>query len=84
MKIENQFMQAVKMRVSDNQFPAQVHQVPQRRSNEVLPIHDALQIKTAEYWLKLGEADQALRELENLSSNIWKCGWAVTTRQLGC
>ena len=35
---------------------------------KTLPIKDALQIKAAEYWLKLGEADQALRELEALPS----------------
>ena len=28
------------------------------------PLKNSLHIKAAEYWLKLGEADQALRELE--------------------
>jgi len=45
-----------------------------------LPINDALPIKAAEYWLKLGEADLALRELENLPTKIWKCSWALKTR----
>jgi len=45
-----------------------------------LPTQDSLQIKSAEYWLKLGEADQALRELEALPSRSWKCGWALKTR----
>jgi hypothetical protein len=80
MKLKNQFMQTVNIQVPEDQFTAQVHQVPQRAPNEVLPIHDALQIKAAEYWLKLGEADQALRELEALPSRIWKCGWAIKTR----
>jgi len=47
---------------------------------KTLPIHDSLPIKAAEYWLKLGEADQALRDLEALPSRIWKCGWALKTR----
>jgi hypothetical protein len=45
-----------------------------------LPINDAIQIKAAEYWLGLGEADQALRELEALPSKIWTSGWALKTR----
>jgi hypothetical protein len=28
------------------------------------------------YWLKLGEVDQALKELEKLPTRIWKYGWA--------
>jgi hypothetical protein len=34
-----------------------------------LTIQDSLQIKAAEYWLKLGEPDQALKELEALPSS---------------
>ena len=67
-------MQAVPIEVPDNQFTHQVHQVHQR------PPNDAIQIKAAEYSLKLGEADQALRELEALPSSSWKCGWALKTR----
>jgi hypothetical protein len=78
MTIANQFKQAVPIQVPANRFT--VHQVPQRPQNEVLPINDALQIKAAEYWLKLGEADQALRELEALPSRVWRCGWALKTR----
>jgi hypothetical protein len=47
---------------------------------EAPPLKNSLQIKAAEYWLKLGEADQALRELEALPSRSWKCGWALKTR----
>jgi hypothetical protein len=47
---------------------------------EPLTIQDSLQIKAAEYWLKLGEADEALRELEAVPSRSWKCGWALKTR----
>jgi hypothetical protein len=45
-----------------------------------LPLNDALLIQAAEYWLKLGEVDLALRELENLPSSSWKSGWALKTR----
>jgi hypothetical protein len=39
-------------------------------SEAPLPLEHSLQIKAAEYWLKLGEADQALKELEVLPSKI--------------
>ena len=54
--------------------------VAQSLKAKTLTLHDALQIKAAEYWLKLGEADQALKELEALRSRSWKCGWALKTR----
>jgi hypothetical protein len=54
--------------------------VAQSGKAKPLPIQDSLPIKAAEYWLKLGEADQALRELEALPSRIWTCGWALKTR----
>jgi hypothetical protein len=47
---------------------------------KTLAIQDSLQIKAAEYWLKLGEADQALKELEVLPARSWTCGWALKTR----
>ena len=75
----DQFVQAIPIQVPEvNQFtfPIQHANPPQ----EPLPINDALQIKAAEYWLELGEADQALRELEALPSRSWKCGWALRTR----
>ena len=56
-------------------------QVPVPDNAQVqLPINDAIKIKAAEYWLKLGEADLALRELENLPTKIWECSWALRTR----
>ena len=55
-----------------------LHQVPQRPPNQ--PINDAIRIKAAEYWLKLGEADLALKELEKLPTRIWRCRWALKTR----
>lgn len=44
-----------------------------------LPINDAIQIKAAEYWLKLGEADEALRELEELHQT-WNSPAAIKVR----
>jgi hypothetical protein len=58
-----------------NQFmQAQIQAPDELRTNDALPI------KAAEYWLKLGEADQALKELEALPSRIWRCRWALKTR----
>jgi hypothetical protein len=59
----------------DQQFIPPVHHI-----EPPLRISDALQIKAAEYWLKLGEADQALRELENLPQNTWKNRAAIKIR----
>jgi len=47
---------------------------------EAPPLKTSLHIKAAEYWLQLGEADQALGELEALPSTSWACGWAMKTR----
>ena len=45
-----------------------------------LPLEDALQIISAEFWLKLGEAGQALVELEKLPSHTWNHPWAARAR----
>ena len=45
-----------------------------------LPVEHSLQFKAAEYWLKLGEADEALRALEALPSRFWSHVWAIKTR----
>jgi hypothetical protein len=36
-----------------------------------LDLEDALAVRAAEYWLLLGEADEAFRELVALSSASW-------------
>ena len=74
-------MQAIQIQVPDShQFAIPIHQAKPRPPHELLPINDAIRIKAAEYWLKLGEADFALKELEALPSRIWKCGWSLKTR----
>ena len=37
-----------------------------RAGKSRLPLSHALRVRSAEYWLRLGEVDQALRELEAL------------------
>ena len=54
--------------------------VAQSGKAKPLSIQDSLQIKAAEYWLRLGEADLALKELEKLPSRIWNGRWALKTR----
>jgi len=36
---------------------------------------DALLVKTAEMWLRLGEPSQALMELQRLTKRAWKHPW---------
>ncbi len=45
-----------------------------------LPLSHALRVKSAEFWLMLGEADQALRELEALPKSAWNQPLAVKAR----
>jgi hypothetical protein len=75
MKTKNQFMQ---VQVQANQSIPQVQ--PTMPIKDALLLKASLQIKAAEYWLKLGEADLALRELEKLPSRRWTYGWALRTR----
>jgi hypothetical protein len=51
-----------------------------RPSKGRLPLSHALRVRSAEYWLRLGEADQALRELEALPKSAWNHPSAVETR----
>ena len=77
MNNEQRFVPSVNTLAPNDQFIPGVAQSVKAQS---LTIQDSLQIKAAEYWLRLGEADQALRELEGLPSRSWKCGWALKTR----
>jgi hypothetical protein len=69
-------MQTVEILAPNDQF---IPGVAPSVNAKPLTIQDSLQIKAAEYWLKLGEADQALRELEALPSRIWNHRWALKT-----
>ena len=75
--MNKKFMQPVSILAPNDQF---IPGVAPSVNAKPLPIQDSLQIQAAEYWLKLGEADQALRELEALPSRSWKSGWALKTR----
>ena len=48
--------------------------------NGRLPLSHLLHIKSTEYWLMLGEADEAVRELEALPKRAWNHPWAVKVR----
>jgi len=45
-----------------------------------LSLSHALRIRSAEYWLRVGEADQTLRELEALPQSAWNHPSAVEAR----
>jgi hypothetical protein len=45
-----------------------------------ISLSHSVKIKSAELWLKLGEADEAVRELEALPSRSWNHLWAVRVR----
>ena len=75
-------MQAVQILVPNDQIVPGVAQSVKPKTltiQEAPPLKNSLQIKAAEYWLKLGEADQALRELEALPSRFWNHRWALRT-----
>ncbi|HYG34357.1 MAG TPA: hypothetical protein VEC99_06210 [Clostridia bacterium] len=75
-------MQKLTASAKGHLFPSAASQTNPRSSIETgerLSLGHALRIKSAEYWLKLGEADLALRELEALSSSAWSHPWAKQT-----
>ena len=78
------FIQSVKI-LRAAQFPAAQATLPSKdvlRIEGALPIEDAIQVRSAEYWLELGEADQALKELEALPATSWNHGWATKIRDV--
>jgi hypothetical protein len=60
----------------NKQRPGSSRSAPHKK----LSLSHALRIKGAEYWLKLGEADEALRELERLPGLTWKHPTALKAR----
>ena len=77
MNKKHQFTQPVEILALEDQF---ISGVAPSVNVKTLPIQDSLQIKAAEYWLKLGEPDQALKELEGLQSRIYTHRWALKPR----
>jgi hypothetical protein len=77
MNKKQRFMQPVEILAPEDRF---IPGVVQSGKRTTLTIQDSLQIKAAEYWLELGEPDQALRELEALPARTWTCGWALRAR----
>jgi hypothetical protein len=49
-------------------------------TNRKLSLSHLIQVKSAEYWLRLGEADEAVRELEHLPGRAWNHSSAVKLR----
>ena len=52
-----------------------------RSVTEVLPLSDALRIRSAELWLEVREPFRALNELRNLSSEAWSNAWTLRVFQ---
>jgi hypothetical protein len=70
-------------RVKPAQYPKNQHETFDAYETETkigLALKQALRIKNAEYWLKLGEAELALRELEGLPSRSWNHPAAMKAR----
>ena len=51
--------------------------MPPKIARHGLPLHHALRVKQAEYWLELGEPVQALAQLKTLPASAEKNGWAL-------
>ena len=70
-------------RTADDRTPhAGLEQELQRENHAFhgILLRDALKLKSAEYWLRLGEADQALQELEGLPEGARSHPSAIKTR----
>jgi hypothetical protein len=50
------------------------------RAHGGIPLKHALRVKAAEYWLILGEVDEALRELDALPKRTWNYPWPLRVR----
>jgi hypothetical protein len=48
--------------------------------NGRLSLSHLIQVRSAEFWLRLGEADEAARELENLPRRAWNHPLVVKIR----
>jgi hypothetical protein len=76
-----EFVVAVqKLREPGNRLALKTTSRPRCASPKPLSIPYAIRIKCAEYWLKLGEAEEALRELETLPRRRWNHPAAIKAR----
>jgi len=48
-----------------------------KHSLKGISLGDALHIKSAEFWLALGQPMEAVAELQKLTREAWKAGWAI-------
>jgi hypothetical protein len=52
-------------------------EMPPKIDRHGLPLHHALRVKQAEYWLELGEPILALAQLKTLPASAEKNRWAL-------
>ena len=45
-----------------------------------LPLRDAIPVRSAEYWLQMGEPDLALKELQTLPESAQRHTWPLRVR----
>ena len=45
-----------------------------------LPLRDAIPVRSAEYWLQMGEPDLALKELQTLPESAQRHAWPLRVR----
>jgi predicted Zn-dependent protease len=55
-----------------------------RVAQRKLALKDALRVQSAELWLRLGDAQQALRELEHLTRDARKDPWTERVLRSAC
>ena len=86
MKIENSLRFIVQALARHVPFVADGHTVPQPPPEQLplnldhltasgLPLREAIPVRSAEYWLELGEPGLALKELQILSASSRQHSW---------
>jgi hypothetical protein len=48
-----------------------------KHSIKRMTLKDALHVKSAEFWLALGQPMEAVAELQKLTTRAWNYGWPV-------
>jgi hypothetical protein len=49
-----------------------------KHSLKGISLKDALHIKSAEFWLALGQPMEAVAELQKLTRKAWQAAWAIS------